>query len=212
MCADYVPTSVAAIQNKFRLAALLYRNDTASGAEQDEALDLFEELAKKGHMKSQYYAGMMVADEKKKADYFAAASDQGYGPALFRLAGMLERGEAKGRSPDETHQAVFYAAVSALNLSKEDDAECQFCLGLANFEASGTPDPDNLAKGVESIERAAETGHPQAQYYLGKVFSGHHASYLAGDSRSADRAAHKWMERAKAQGHKLAKKWLKQNS
>lgn len=119
---------------------------------------------------------------------------------------FLEGGMSK-----EEHDALYkdgYALYLSklLPLAENGNAKAQHIVGglySPNRDYKGVQ--KDIAKKVMWLTRAANQGHPGAQYDLGMVYLGFQGVKKDGA------AAYKWMSLAAAQGDKLATGYLKQN-
>jgi TPR repeat protein len=92
---------------------------------------------------------------------------------LLEYARALEHGKVPGSSKRPAAAAELYAAIAAANqtgvVSVEDSGAAAVALGHLHLHGEGVP--LNAARARDLFERAAATGHPDAQFALGVLYS-----------------------------------------
>ena len=97
-------------------------------------------------------------DEQKALEHFQYAAEQDIPEAQYRLAMILEK------APDKLQLAVSWLMKAA---AKHKSAQCR----LALMYMKGNPIiSQDKARGIEMLEIAAQQGHPEALYHLGRAY------------------------------------------
>jgi len=104
---------------------------------------------------------------------------------------------------DAIEQGNYVAAVATLeSLAEKDDAGSLALLASLYQTSQGVP--KDIERAIEFYKRAAELGHPEAQFNLGNI-------YLLGEGVKADEAwALTYYRQAASQGHELAARNMSQ--
>ncbi len=104
---------------------------------------------------------------------------------------------------DAIEQGNYVAAVATLETLAEKDDAGSLAL-LASLYQIGKGVPKDIERAIELYKRAAELGHPEAQFNLGNI-------YLLGEGVKADEAwALTYYRQAASQGHELAARNMSQ--
>lgn len=120
------------------------------------------ELAEKGDPVAQYDHGMWCQfDHPSDISWFQKSADQGYLPAIDRLAWMFEIGI--GVNKDEKKAVELYAKAAQLG-----DMGSQAALGIMYADGRGVPQDDLRATNL--LCKPAEKGHGNAWVALGKIY------------------------------------------
>lgn len=200
--------------------------------DEEEAAKWFRKAAEQGHAEAQsqlglcYYDGMGVEEDDAEAvKWWRKAAEQDDQFALYRLGECYLDGIGvdmdwdKAREcfrraadiKDEEDGVQYFASESQkmldailayeknLSAAERGDAEAQIAVGKF---CSGRRNSDEEA--FKWYRKAAEQGHPEAQYELGLWYDG-----LGGSGVEEDEAeAVKWYRKAAEQGHDLARNAL----
>ena len=153
-----------------------------------DALLLFLQLMDHGSPEAAYYAGRIYADGRGNLQVdqveafvcFQKAAQGGYALAQFELARMYAEGVG---TPEDPEQATFWYEVVAENGHEQaqyQTAELEFHKAVAaesvaaSVKGEGTKFNDykeHLKKAVTWYRAAAEQGHVEALYALGRLFA-----------------------------------------
>ena len=151
-------------------------HEAGEGSEPDlgEAIKWYRRSAQGGYAPAQFLLGYfhqgghrLMYDHDEVVRWYGKAADQGYAKAQYNLGHYYCRGKTEvGRVVSD--QLVVWSVIGV---------------------------PKNLVEAVKWYRKAAENGHAQAQYVLGK-------SYHAGEGVPKDQVeAFKWWRKAAEQGH-----------
>ena len=177
-----------------------------------EAFGWYKKAAEQGHVEAQFHLGLMYKfgeygrnvrpDEAKAIEWFRKAASQGHANAQSYLDTMLA---------DE-----LYADTWGLGASKEKaaaaagSAEAQYELAksIVNRYIDGKGPQDEGRVFTEAFgwyRKAAEQGHVEAQFNLGKMYK---FGEYGGNALPDRKKAIKWFEKAASQGHTSAQSYL----
>ena len=159
-----------------------------------------------------YFDGDEETDYKASYEWALKAAEQGYAPAMSRIATFYSLGEI-GIEPDydTAMEWLKKAADSGDEESKNDykkftSAEGIFDLALMCmnlFELKGKPGVDFI---IDLCRRAAELGHAKAQYTVG-------VAYVNNSCKDADyEKGIEWLKKSAAQGEQDAVAALEKNA
>lgn len=126
--------------------------------------------------------------------WFTAAADQGYAPAMMKLAELY-----LGKSLGETN--VFKAMEYLTKAAEKGNTEAW--MKLAEIYIDGEHINRNEVKAVEFLTKAAEKNNVEAQLRLGEIYSKGFGK-IAMDKNSAE----KWYRKAAESGNKEAQNRL----
>jgi uncharacterized protein len=133
------------------------------------AFAVAKRAAKAGHAAAQLDLGAMYAkgygtsvNTAAAATWFKAAAAQGHPGAQYNLALLYDRGQGVERDPDAALSLYRKAAEQGL-------VPAQHSLGVVLY-AEGERDPELYQEAGVWFRRAAEAGHPGAQFNLGVLY------------------------------------------
>lgn len=160
-----------------------------------EAYDIFTRASRDGDHEADYSLGLMYArgqgvtkDYTAAYGWFQRAYDGGYLGAGYYLGKMHLMGLGTQKDPRRA-QRIFESVA-------DSDCRAMYELGLMFF--TGEDVPRDLQRSVEWMEKAAQAGHPEAQFVLGQF-------YKAGAGVPKDmRMAVNWLTAAALERHKGA--------
>lgn len=173
-------------QAQYDLAIQLYTG-AGLGVRQDsvEALEWFQEAAKRSHPDGQYFlAGLyergegVAQDDVRAFTFYHRAARQGQAAAILSVRRIAEKGYLEAQTalgkmydagtgvPQDYTEAVAWYTRAA----EQGAADAQFTLAQVYVEGKGVP-PDP-GEAVEWFRRAAEQDHLPAQYQLGLLHAG----------------------------------------
>ena len=184
-------TSSFAASNPFDDASAAWqRGDYVQG------IQLFRQLAAKGHQWAQRRLGLIYAEGKgvpqdyqEAVKWFRLAAAQGNVPAQYSLGLAYEKGQGV---PQDYQEAVKWYRIAA---AREDEwAQTR----LGSIYAEGKSVPQDYQEAVKWYRLAAAQGYPPAQSSLG-------LAYEKGQGVPQDyQEAAKWYRLAAAQGNQFA--------
>jgi TPR repeat protein len=152
-----------------------HENGEGAASDPDEAIRWYRRSAQGGYAPAQFLLGYfyewrshdIAYDHDEVVKWYGKAADQGFAKAQYNLGCYYRRGKT------EMHRII------------SDQLVVSSMIGV----------PKNLVEAVKWFRKAAENGHAQAQYVLGK-------SYHAGEGVPEDQVeAFKWWRKAAEQGH-----------
>ncbi len=161
-----------------------------------EAVVYFEELAKKGNVEAQAYAGECyyhLEDYEKAVELYQKAADQGNAHAQYGLGLCYFGGEGV---PEDHKKAVVWFQKAA----NQGDADAQFWLGACYYKPFGVP--EDHKKAAEWFQKAADQGNAEAQYGMGVCYQ-----YGEGVPKDSKKAV-EWYQKAAEQGYDEAQYYL----
>jgi hypothetical protein len=170
--------------------ALLHRDGRAGApASDEEAAIRFLAAAEKGHAEAQFSLGTaclkglgVPKSERNAMRWYQRAATQGHAKAQFNLGCLYQ---LFGGFGDQGGDSTF---------AKDDETA-----PLPGREAPGLPQGDGDATAVHWYRKAAEQGHPAAQFNLGCM-----CEDGVGVLRASDAEAAHWYRKAADQGHSKA--------
>ena len=186
-----------------------------------KAMEFYSLAAKQGQINAMYQLGLayhlgrgVVHDDIMAINWLEKAASQGHAAAKIRLKkaksnlqNMICQECQRIEKAAEKWNVESKACVEKVQNDRFDiettelSPEELYRKGLAYKYGDGVS--KNLQKSVVYIEKAAEQGHAEAQFLLGKCYaSGQGVSHL--DYQKAIQ----WLEKAKQQGHIRAKEYL----
>lgn len=125
-------------------------------------------LAEKGDVRAQHRLGELyrtanppLQSYSKALSWYRKSADRGHTLSQYALGKMYAEGLGVRQN---FHRAAEWYRLSS-NLSRHRDA--QFSLGELYFHGRGVPSSYGLA--IEWYTKAANQGHPVAQYFLGQI-------------------------------------------
>ncbi len=140
----------------------------APPASYGEAMRWYEQQARAGSARAQYFMGEIaasglrgVADPVAAADWFEKAAQQGHGLAQFRLGLAYQAGHGREADP---RAALRWFSLAA----RQGVAEAQF--NLARMHEMGLGIPANPAQAALLYRQAAESGLGEAAFNLGLMY------------------------------------------
>jgi TPR repeat protein len=191
------------ITMRFRVAGVLLLAatpafaDTAAGLaafknkDYERAYREWKAAAEAGQAEAQFDLGLLYAqglgvrrDLTVAANWYLKSAEQGNAEAQFALGQMYSRGWGVPRDMDD--------AIRWIQMANSPDAEGPPTDWL-NVQGYGMPQDSKLA--AYWYWQAAENGHPDAQFNLGRLYSSGN-----GVKRDEEQAA-RWMSAAAAQGY-----------
>ena len=145
-------------------------NGTGVSKDDAAALACWTKSAEKGCALAMYRMGVcymnglcgLTKDPRRAADFFAKAAEQGDPNATFHLAVMYDNGIGVAKDPAKSEE-YLQAAVE-----KKFPVACFFS-GMKTMAGAGDNE-EAIAKAVELIQYAAESGEAQAQFVYGSLF------------------------------------------
>jgi TPR repeat protein len=159
----------------------------------DRAAALYAQGAEGGHRGSMrglgacYQSGYGVAADGDAAlRWYTEAARRGDPEAWLALGGM--------HSNDSEHEVAVRCFERAARLGNHD---ALFALALAHGRGQGVPQDDRQMRRL--TVRAAEAGHPEAQYWLGNYYRFGEGEFEQDIERAVD-----WYERAAFSEHPMA--------
>lgn len=135
---------------------LIYREGLGVNADQDKALNYFQQAAYAGQFKSNRYIGLYFSehgDAKRAVSYYQKAADQGDITSQFYLGQAYQYG--KGIKQD-FELAKYWYEKSA---SRGDIIASDGMTGLASLYEHGDGVPIDVARAKELYKNAARTGN-----------------------------------------------------
>lgn len=151
-----------------------HENRGGTPGDRDEALKWYRRSAQGGYAPAQFIMGYLhdgrhhlEYDHDQLVNWYGKAAEQGYAKAQYNLGCYYSRGQSdSGRSVPGG--ATVWSKIGA---------------------------PKNLVEALKWYRKAAENGHAQAQYVMGKF-------YYTGESLPKDQVeAFKWWRKAAENGH-----------
>ena len=125
-------------------------------------------LAEKGDVRAQYRVAELyrtalppLQNYDKALTWYRKSADRGNALAQYALGLMYAKG--LGVSQNYHRAAEWYRLATRLSRN----ADAQFSLGELYFHGRGVPSSYGLA--IEWYTKAANQGHPVAQYFLGQI-------------------------------------------
>lgn len=172
-------------------------------------------LAESGDAKCQLELSNYYFDSEKEEDYKASydwalkAAEQGYAPAMSRIATFYSLGEI-GIEPDYEKAMEWLKKAadlgdeeSAADYAKFTSAEGIFEMALMCMQLFELKKKPGIEFILDLCRRAAEMGHAKAQYTIGKA-------YVNNSCKDADyEKGIEWLKKAAAQGDQDAAAALK---
>lgn len=194
---------------------LQYKHGHASDEDTASALKLFTLAADQGNTTAAYFAGLCVQsdDEKAAVAWFeqscglsepkggSSSPGRPFAPGFIKLARCYELGRGVDKDPERA-ASLYGRGHEELQKAAGDSADSEVLFTLAECFRFGYGVPASHEKGAEYMRRAAEAGHPNAQF----IFA---SSYLTKTESEHD--LRRWMHQAASQGHSSALHWCKLN-
>ncbi len=192
---------------QYMLAMMHYKGETVK-QDLSLAFHLFQKSSDQGYAPAQYMLAMMhYKGEAVKQDLslafhlFQESSDQGYAPAQYMLAMMHYGGQGtEGGSPDFI-QALYWYKQAAVQGYYMGQYKAAMMYEMGEGTKGGQPD---FVQALYWYKQAANQNHAPSQfnlaimYYKGKGI----------EKRNKEEAI-RWVKKAAALGHTLAKNFLK---
>ena len=179
------------VEAQFRVGNM-YKYGTGV-SDEDKAVKWYQEAAEQGHAEAQYTLGQMCEDDFRDQEAFQwyhQAAEQGHAEAQYRLGEIYEGKDSDVRYFIEDYWDYSEAyKVEALHwyieAAEQGHAKAQYKLGKMYEDIEMDEDMDEEIEAnlrdysetedykVESVKwfrKAAEQGHAEAQYKLGKMY------------------------------------------
>lgn len=139
-----------------------------------------------------YEHGRGVRKSVKKAlECYRKGADLGHAPSQHSLACYFMRGDCVEADPEQAVELCLKSAAQGYNLAY---------MFLSKAYEQGNGVPEDLDKAIEWGEKAAETGAPDVQYEVAKLYM-----YNTDDGKMIDAArARYWLEKAATRGYEKA--------
>ena len=176
------------VEAQFRVGNMYqYGRDVS---DEDEAFQWYQKAAEQGHAEAQYTLGQMCEDDSRDQEAFQwyhQAAKQGHAEAQYRLGQIYEDSEENSGpryfieySPVDKVEALYWYIEAA----EQGHAEAQYKLGemYENIEVDEDDEDievclrdyseaeDYKVEATKWFRKAAEQGHTEAQYKLGKMY------------------------------------------
>ena len=126
-------------------------------------------------------------------------AEQGDEDAQWELGWMYYKGQGVPRDYKEAAKWFRKEAKQYRKAAEQGDGKAQ--LVLAERYSNGEGVPKDYAEATKWLRKAAESGYPEAQYHLGRLYA---QGVLEFDVSKDIVEAHKWWSLAAAQGHEKA--------
>lgn len=156
----------------------LYIEGLHTGKDVDRGLSWIRKAANNGHPQSQYLlaslyeSGELLPEDPDQARvYFKRAADSGFAQAQVWLARWYER-----QDPPQYGTALRYYKDAA----KQQNADGSF--GVARLNLERLLHAPNSQEGLRFLREAVALDHPQAHYYIGRMYG--NGSLSGGSSRA----------------------------
>lgn len=166
------------------------------------ALACFRQATEAGHGPAANWLAAMVSsgygvvpiDLKEYVRLIRLSADAGYPPAMFRLSGILGKGEYSQVKDEEAGKRLQEKALPGIReLAASGDAHAQLILGVIYARGAGVT--QDQAEALKWYRKAADQGHAGAQRNVGGMYE-----TGRGVARDVNEAV-KWYRRAADQGH-----------
>ena len=174
------------VEAQFRVGNMYkYSRDVS---DEDEAVKWYQKAAEQGHVEAQYTLGQMCEDDwrdREAFQWYQKAAEQGHVEAQYRLGEIYE-----GKDSDVRYFIEYYevdkgqALYWYIEAAEQGHAEAQYKLGemYENIEVDEDDEDievdlkdyseaeDYKVEATKWFRKAAEQGHAEAQYKLGKIY------------------------------------------
>lgn len=166
-------TAVPEVSATAATAAALQKADAARrNADYKDAYALYKTLAEQGNARAEAKIGTMYAlgelgkrDMAEAIAHYDKAAEAGDGYAQFRLGRAFLHGVGVKKDAAEAEKWFVQAEKSLRQAALHQDAEAQYLLGVTYRDGLGVE--KNRKEGGKWLKKAAEKGHPFAQYEFG---------------------------------------------